>query len=191
MKCSHFDSYLMPSGLFTTFFILADHLPSYADHDHRNRIVLALCCCSWCFSMLFPCHAGFKYLTIPTLIHLSTQPSTTKEDGCFSHLVWFPKKAWSVQSNVLMFVSVLPHSNNFFSLIRELIHQIWWNNKYLKPSKFLQCLWGGKKRKEHIFSIPNCWELGKCWSLRLRLIRYQRIYTRRNSKHRPRAVGPR
>lgn len=128
----------------------------------KKRVVLALCCCSWCFSILFPCHAGFKYLTKPTLIHLSVQPSTTKGDGCFSHLAWFPKKAWSVRSHVLVCVFVLPHSNNIFNPIRELVYQIWWNIKYLKPSK-LTVFMGGKKRKEHIFSIP----IGKMLKLKL------------------------
>lgn len=151
----------------------------------KKRVVLALCCCSWCFSIVFPCHAGFKYLTKPALIHLSMQPPTTKGDGCFSHLAWVPKKAQSVRSHVLVCVFVLPHSNIFFNSIRELVCQIWWNNKYLKPSK-LTVFVGGKKEKNTSSVFPQ----GKCWSLSLHLIRYQRIYTRRNSKHRPKAMGP-
>lgn len=115
----------------------------------KKRVVLALCCCSWCFSILFPCHAGFKYLTKPTLIHLSVQPSTTKGDGCFSHLAWFPKKAWSVRSHVLVCVFVLLHSNIL------LIPSESWSVKFggtinISNPVNLQCLWGGKKKRTHL-----------------------------------------
>lgn len=150
----------------------------------KMRVVLALCYWSWCFSILFPRHAGFRYRTKATLIHLSMQPSTTKGSGCFSHLAWFPKKAWSVQSRLC--VSVLPHSNNF------LIPSEGWFIKFdvtINISKPVNScsVCGGKRRKERIFSILSRENVEASAYAFLDI----RIYTRRNSKHRPKAKGPR
>lgn len=169
---SGFESCLLPSGLFSTFFILADHLPSSSVHKWG---LLWLCALVWCFSIPLPCHTALENLTKTTLTGSSLQPSGPKGNSYSSSLACFPKKTRFLQSQALGVCLCFPITC-IFKAISELVHRIWWNNKHLKNSKFFQCLSKKKRKRTHLQYSQQ----GKCWSLSLCLSRFWRIHTRGN-----------